>query len=107
MRERPVMMSSRHCHGAAGLRSPWWPGSQGDEENQLLRIPVPARDHSTGDLALSPVHAELSRRRGFAGGTRDRSLLRDSPPLGEPLWTDDRGRLAQTPSKAWHDLASG
>jgi hypothetical protein len=32
----------RHCHGAAGLRSSWWLGSQGDEENQLLRIPVPA-----------------------------------------------------------------
>src|SRR3982074_485587 len=41
------------------------PGSQRDEENQLRRLPIPARDHSAGDLALPPVHAELARCRGL------------------------------------------
>ncbi len=30
------------------------------DENQLYRISVPSGDHSPGDLALSPVHAQLS-----------------------------------------------
>jgi hypothetical protein len=30
-----------HCHGTSGLRSRWWSGSEGDDENQLQRIPVP------------------------------------------------------------------
>ena len=30
------------------------------DENQLFRISVPSGDHSPGDLALSPVHAQLS-----------------------------------------------
>src|SRR5260370_42115396 len=32
------------------LRFLWAPGSQQDEENQLQRLPIPARDHSAGDL---------------------------------------------------------
>jgi len=32
----------RRCHGASGLRSHWRLGSQGDEENQLHRVPVSA-----------------------------------------------------------------
>jgi hypothetical protein len=35
-------------------------------------LSVPARDHPSGDLALFPVHIELSRRRRFVGGTRNR-----------------------------------
>ncbi len=31
-----------HCHGVSGLRSLWRSSSQGDEENQLQRVPVPA-----------------------------------------------------------------
>ena len=31
-----------------------------DDQNQLRRLPLPARDHSTGDLAISSVHSELS-----------------------------------------------
>jgi hypothetical protein len=49
--------------------------SQGDAEDQLRRMPIPAGDHSTGDLALSPVRLELSRCRGFVGGTRDCGLV--------------------------------
>ena len=30
------------------------------EENQLCGLPVPARDHSSGDMALSPVHPQLA-----------------------------------------------
>jgi hypothetical protein len=41
-----------HCHGVSGLQSRGRPGSQGDAENQLRRVPVPAGDHSAGDLAL-------------------------------------------------------
>ena len=48
----------RHCHAALGLRSRWRFCSQGDEENQLSRLPLSARDHPAGDLALSPVHTE-------------------------------------------------
>ena len=48
----------RHCHAASGLRSRWRSGSQGDEENQLSRLPLSARDHPAGDLALSPVHTK-------------------------------------------------
>jgi hypothetical protein len=32
--------------------------------------------------------------------------FRDSPTLGEPFRADDRGRLAQAPPQALHDLAS-
>ena len=47
------------CHAASGLRSRWRFGSHGNEENQLSRLPLSARDHPAGDLALSPVHTEL------------------------------------------------
>jgi hypothetical protein len=30
-------------------------------------------------------HVELPRRRGFAGGTRNRGFLLDGVPLGEPF----------------------
>src|SRR5450759_629257 len=36
---------------ASDLRSLWRPGSQHDAENQLRRISIPARDHSSSDLA--------------------------------------------------------
>src|SRR6478672_8011842 len=48
------------CHGVGGLVA------ADHAENQLLRISVPSGDHPPGDLALSPVHAEPSWRRGFA-----------------------------------------
>jgi len=44
----------RRCHGVGGLVA------EEHDENQLLRISVPSGDHSPGDLALSPVHAQLS-----------------------------------------------
>ena len=53
-----IEMCRGHCHVPGEF--PWPPGSQQDEENQLHRLPVPARDHSAGDLALPPVHLELA-----------------------------------------------
>ena len=47
------------CRGALGLRSGRWPNNRADEENQLRRIPVPARDYLPGDLTLSPVPAQV------------------------------------------------
>ena len=34
--------------------------AEGHEENQLRRIPVPAGDHTAGNVALPPDYAELS-----------------------------------------------
>ena len=42
----------------------------------------------------------------FAGGARDRGLLRDRAPLGEPLRADDRRASAEAPPEAACDLAS-
>src|SRR5271170_6009813 len=46
-----------------------------DDQNQLWRLSLSARDHPARDLALFPVHAELPRRRRFVGGARDHRFL--------------------------------
>ena len=43
------------------LRSPWWLGSQEDEENRLRGVSLPACDHSAGRLAVFSIHFELPR----------------------------------------------
>jgi chaperone modulatory protein CbpM len=48
------------CHAGGSLLDVSRRCSRGYEENQLRRISVPARGHTSGDLALSPVHTELS-----------------------------------------------
>src|SRR5271166_4905189 len=45
---------ARRCHVVGGLVA------KEHDENQLLQISVPSGDHSPGDLALSPVHTQLS-----------------------------------------------
>ena len=45
------------------------------EEIQLCGLPVPVRDHSSGDMAVPPVHPQLARRRGPARGTGDYCVL--------------------------------
>lgn len=45
------------------------------EEIQLCGLPVPARDHSSGDMAVPAVHPQLARRRGPARGTGDYCVL--------------------------------
>jgi len=47
-------VARRRCHVVCGLVA------EEHDENQLFRISVPSGDHSPGDLALSPVHPELS-----------------------------------------------
>ena len=50
---------------ALGLRSGPGPNNRADEENQLGRKPVPARDYSQGDLALLvPAMQALLRQFG-------------------------------------------
>ena len=95
----------RRSHAALGLRSGRWPNNRADAENQLRRIPLPARDHSPSDIVLPPVHPQLAQRRGFVGGTWSGGVLRDGSALGEPFRTDDRGRLAKASPEAyttWH-----
>jgi hypothetical protein len=43
------------------------PVAIGHDQDELQRLPVPARDHPAGDLALSPVHLKLPGRRRSAG----------------------------------------
>ena len=50
----------RLCHAGGSLLDARTRCSRGYEENQLRRISVPARGYTSGDLALSPVHAQLS-----------------------------------------------
>jgi hypothetical protein len=57
------------------------PVAQEDEENQIRRVPVPARDHSAVDLAPSSIHIEFPRHRRFISGTWHRGFIRDSPAL--------------------------
>jgi len=52
---------------------------------------LPARDHSARDLALSPLHLELSRRRGAAGRARARHLLTTRTALGAEVRFHDDG----------------
>ena len=87
------------CHGVGCLVS------EEHAENQLLRISVPSGDHSPGDLALSPVHPQPARRRGFARRARNCNFVRDSPTLGESLGTDHCSAIAQAPSQAACGLA--
>jgi NAD(P)-dependent dehydrogenase (short-subunit alcohol dehydrogenase family) len=80
--------------------------AEGHDENQLFRISVPSRDHSPGDLALSPVHPQLSRRRGFARGARNSNFVRNSSTLGESFRTNHCSGTAEAPSQAACGLAS-
>ena len=43
-----------------GLRSGRGPNNRGYEENQLREVSVPTQGHTSGDLALSSVHTQLS-----------------------------------------------
>src|SRR5271165_6065626 len=98
---RRLQHFQRRCHVVGGLVA------EEHDENQLFRISVPSGDHSPGDLALSPVHAQLSRRRRFARGARNCNFVRNNPTLGESFRTDHCGGIAQAPSQTAFDLASG
>lgn len=76
-------------------------------KHQLQRLSLSTGDHPAGDLAVSPLHAELPRRRGSAGRARDCRILRDGATLGEPFRSQDCSRTPQTPAKASHNVALG
>jgi exodeoxyribonuclease III len=85
---RALHPKERRCHVVCGLVA------EGHDENQLFRISVPTGDHSPSDLALSPVHPQLSRRRGLARGARNCNFVRNSPTLGESFRADHRSGIA-------------
>jgi hypothetical protein len=62
---------------APNLRSPWWLGSQKDEENQLRRISVPTGDHSLnrrfGSISDSHSAFVTSRICWRSAGSRSRT----------------------------------
>src|SRR5271166_46714 len=59
-----------------------------------------------GDLALSPVHAQLSRRRRFARGERNCNFVRNNPTLGEnhfgPIIAAELRKRRPKPHSIWH-----
>jgi hypothetical protein len=67
---------------------------------------LPARDHPARDLALSPLHPELSRCRGAAGQPRARHLLRNGAALGSEVRSRDRATAAPGSPAAERSLAS-
>src|SRR6267154_1311667 len=67
---------------------------------QLPPPSLPARDHPARDLALSPLHPELPRRRGTAGRTRARHLLRNGAAMGAEVRSGDRATAAPASAAA-------
>src|SRR5437762_10670220 len=61
---------------------------------QLSPSPLSARDHPARNLAVSPLHLELSRCRGIAGRTRARHLLRNGAAMGGEVRSIDRATAA-------------
>jgi hypothetical protein len=57
-------------------------------------------DHPACGLALSALHAELSRGRGTPRRARARHLLRNRPVLGAEIRTGDRATATPPPSAA-------
>src|SRR5215471_4721749 len=73
----------------------------------LLPSPsLAARDHPACDLALSPLHTELSRCRGTAGRTRARHLLRNRAALGAEVRSCDCATATPASPAAEQALAS-
>src|SRR3984893_12286515 len=74
---------------------------------EILLSPPPLfpGDHPACGLALSALHAELSRRRGTPRRARARYLLRNRPVLGAEIRTDDRATATPSPSAAEQSLA--
>ena len=68
-------------------------------------MPVPTKGYSAGDLALFSVLPELPRRQGLAGRTPHTVSYASIWRL--TILDNDRSRLAQTPTQAVLDLASG
>ena len=90
----------RHRHAASGLRSRWRFCSQGDEENQLSRLPLSARDHPAGDLTLSLRDVEdLLAERGIMVSYE--TVRRWVNHFGPMIAADLRKRRPK-PHTTWH-----
>src|SRR3984893_12833170 len=76
-----------------------------DGRNLLSPPPLFPGDHPACGLALSALHAELSRRRGTPRRARARYLLRNRPVLGAEIRTGDRATTTPAPSAAEQSLA--
>ena len=94
-----------HCHGNRVGRAAYRIGCR-DGSALLPPSSLPARANPTRHLAVSPLHPELSRRRGTAGRTRVRYLLRNGAALGAEIRTGDRATATPVSSAAEQSLAS-
>ena len=97
----------RDCHGnslagqrvhAVGLRG-------APAVAPLQAPPLPRGDHQPRRVAVLPLPAELSGRRGAAGGARDRGQLRDHPPLVPEVRAGVRRRAAPAPPQPGRQVA--
>src|SRR5208282_4580782 len=81
------------------------PGKMADDD--LVRPPsIPAYDHPARRLALCPLHAQLSRRRGSTAGARSGCLLRDGAAMGLEVRAVVRPRTSQSTAAANGAVAS-
>jgi hypothetical protein len=77
-----------------------------DEENELRRISVPARGHTSRRFGfISGSHSAFVRSR-ICSRSVGSCLVRNRTPLGEPLRSNDRRESAQAPSETACDSAS-
>ncbi len=83
------------CHVGGACRRRPLAVSVNDDQDQLQRVSLPARDHLAGHLALRPFHLELPRCRGFAGRARKpRCMLAGTVTVTRWLGTDGHMALA-------------
>jgi transposase-like protein len=64
--------------------------------------PLPARDHPARDLALSPLHPELPRRRGTACRTRALTSPTRRSALDAEIRSRHRATATPLPGNRWH-----
>jgi hypothetical protein len=100
----PKQASSGRCH-ANGSRERPSPVSLAAWLSSDTAASLPARDHPARDLALSPLHPELSRRGGSACRTWARHLPRNRPELGAEVWTGDCTTVTAAPPSAERSMA--
>jgi hypothetical protein len=90
---------------APDLRSHWWLDSQVDEEYRLRRLPLPACDHSAGDLAVFSIHLsfrdveDLLAERGI---TVSYETVRRWVNHFGPMIAADLRRRRPKPYSTWH-----
>jgi hypothetical protein len=76
------------------------------DDDLVCPPPVPACDHPARRLALRPVHAQLSRRRGFTRGARSGCLPRNGATMGLEVRPSIRPRTSQSAPSTDVEVAS-